>query len=41
VRVELRGERRRPVAPETEDEKRRFEAGRARREERLAKRRAL
>jgi acyl-CoA hydrolase len=28
-----------PVAPETEDEQRRFEAGRARREERLAKRR--
>jgi acyl-CoA hydrolase len=28
-----------PVAPETEDEQRRFEAGRQRREERLAKRR--
>jgi hypothetical protein len=26
-----------PVAPEIDDEKRRFEAGRARREERLAK----
>jgi acyl-CoA hydrolase len=29
-----------PVLPETEDEKRRFEAGRLRREERLARRRA-
>jgi acyl-CoA hydrolase len=30
-----------PVLPETEDEKRRFEAGRLRREERLARRRSL